>query len=62
MLRSPLVWRTALDQIVIEMGAESPNTQNQEHDDNADLQHLEAGSQQYRRHGLKPVAVGNKTS
>ena len=32
----------------------------------ADLQHLEkqraAGSRQYRCHGLKPVAVGNKSS
>jgi hypothetical protein len=65
MLRSPLVWRTAsLDQIVIEMSAESPDTQNQEHDASADLQHLEkqraVGSRQYRCHGLKPVAVGNK--
>jgi hypothetical protein len=42
MLRSPLVWPTAsLDQIAIEMSAESPNTQNQEHDASADLQHLE---------------------
>jgi hypothetical protein len=53
MLRSPLVWPRSLDQIVIEMGAESPDTQNQEHDDNADLQHLEKQPQQYRCHGLK---------
>jgi hypothetical protein len=67
MLRSPLVWPTAsLDQIAIEMSAESPDTQNQEHDASADLQHLEkqpaAGSRQYRCHGPKPVAVGNKSS